>query len=124
MRAEWLFSRRPVGQFADPNVRKQKFIAQGDAKEGNILRRKFPTGVSQLDPQCGLHKSSAMQRAVEIGTTRSNFCVVELELEIAPTSENLSCRWKPQEGKNAPALRSNLKDVDAKMLLSESMRFW
>src|SRR6266436_6592648 len=117
----------------DPNVRKQKFVAQGDAY---FNAGKYPEAqisysrALQLDPRYVVALYKSAQCSERLGNWNNAYRellrVVELEPENWPAHLDLGKIYlgggKPQEAKERALLilRSSPKDVDAKMLLSES----
>ena len=117
----------------DPNVRKQKFVAQGDVyfKNGKYPEAQISySRALQIDPRYGAALYKSAQCSERLGNWNTAFRelsrTVELDPENWPAQLDLGKIFlgggKPQEAKDRALLilRSNPKDVEAQILLSGS----
>src|SRR5882724_4055437 len=115
----------------DPNVRKQKFVAQGDAyfKDGKYPEAQISySRALQIDPRYVVALYKSAQCSERVGNWNSAFRelsrTVELDPENWPAQLDLGKIFfgsgKAQEAKDRALLilRSSPKDVEAQMLLS------
>src|SRR6266567_3848197 len=115
----------------DPNVRKQKFVAQGDAyfKEGKFPEAQIAySRALQIDPRYVVALYKSAQCSERVGNWNSAFRellrTVELDPENWPAQLDLGKIFlgggKAQDAKDRAllVLRSNPKDVEAQILLS------
>src|SRR5258707_5443342 len=122
-----------VGCSRDPNVRKQKFVSQGDAY---FQAGKYPEAqitysrALQIDPRYVVALYKSAQCSERVGNWNAAFNellrTVDLDPQNWPAQLDLGKIFlgagKPQEAKDRALLilRSNPKDVDAQILLSGS----
>src|SRR5215467_9057495 len=122
-----------AGCSRDPNVRKQKFVAQGDAyfKEGKYPEAQISYARAlQIDPRytVALYKSAQCSQRLENWSAAYQELMRTIDLEPTnwPAQLDLGRLYvranKFQEGKDVALviLRSNPSDVDAKILLSNA----
>src|SRR5882672_10880770 len=120
-----------AGCSRDPNVRKQKFVAQGDAyfKDGKYPEAQISyTRALQIDPRYVVALYKSAQCSERVGNWNSAFRelsrAVDLEPENWPAHLELGkiflASGNAQEAKNRALLilRSNPRHADAKMLLA------
>src|SRR6266478_6218809 len=117
----------------DPNVRKQKFVTQGDAyfKDGKFPEAQIAySRALQIDPRYVVALYKSAQCSERVGNWNAAFNellrTVDLDPQNWPAQLDLGKIFlgagKPQEAKDRALLilRSNPKDVDAQILLSGS----
>src|SRR5215831_16205577 len=129
----WVFVLVLIGCSRDPNVRKQKFVAQGDEyfKAGKYPEARISYARAlQIDPRYTVALYKSAQCSERLGNFASAFQellrAVDLDPGNWPAQLDLGKLYarggKFQEAKDRALLilRSNPNDVDAKILLSDA----
>src|SRR6516164_8778273 len=121
------------GCFRDPNVRKQKFVAEGDAyfKEGKYPEAQIDYARAlQIDPQYAVAVYKSAQCSMRLGNWNGAYRELLRTVELDPLNlpaqldlgKILLAGGKAQEAKDRAllVLKQNSQDADAKMFLSDA----